>query len=191
MAVGGGAYLALAANALAAGLAVFTCASYLLLYTPLKKRSTTCTTIGAIPGAMPPLIGWAAAAGELSLGAWILYAILFLWQFPHFMAIAWLYREDYGRAGIRMLPVVEPEGTGTARQVVGSSALLVPVTLLPVAAGLAGGWYLAGALLLGLGFLYFGLRLANRRTLPEARRLLHASVIYLPLLYAALLLDRR
>ncbi len=183
-------YLAAFTNLLAAGLALGTCVSYLLLYTPLKRKSTACTTVGAFPGAVPPLIGWAAASGELGAGALVLFAILFLWQFPHFLAIAWMYREDYGRAGIFMLPVVEPDGFRTARQVVCCSLALVPVSLLPSFVGLAGRFYFAGAFLFGLSFLYFGVRLARRRSLVEARRLLHASVIYLPLLYGLLLLDR-
>lgn len=184
-------YLAATTNLLAAGLALATMASYLLLYTPLKRKTTACTTIGAFPGAAPPLIGWAASAGELGLGAWILYAILFLWQFPHFLAIAWLYREDYGRAGFLMLPVVQPDGGSTARRVQLCSLALVPVSLLPSLVGLAGPFYFGGALLLGVAFFYCGVRLAQARTLIEARRLLQASVIYLPVLYALLLLDRR
>ncbi len=187
--VAGICYLAAAANFLAAALAVSTVAGYLLLYTPLKRKSTVCTTVGAFPGAVPPLIGWAASSGGLSAGAWVLFAILFLWQFPHFLAIAWMYREDYGRAGIFMLPVVEPDGSSTARRVVFCSLALIPVSLLPSLMGLAGGFYFAGALLLGLGFLYCGLRLARLRNIIEARRLLHASVIYLPLLYGLLLLN--
>ena len=183
-------YLATTTNRLAAGLALLTMLSYLLLYTPLKAKTPASTTIGAFPGAAPPLIGWAAATGELSLGAWVLYAILFLWQFPHFLAIAWMYREDYRRAGFLMLPVVEPDGLSTARRVVFCLLLLLPVSLLPSVVGLAGPLYLAGALLLGLAFFYCGLRLARTRTLVEARRLLRASVAYLPLLYGLLLVDR-
>ncbi len=189
--IGGVFYLAATTNRLAAALALATMASYLLLYTPLKRRTTACTTVGAFPGAAPPLIGWAAAAGELGPGAWILFAILFLWQFPHFLAIAWMYREDYGRAGFRVLPVVEPDGASTARLVLVCSLALVPVSLLPGLVGLAGPLYLAGAMLLSLAFFYCGVRLARSRTLIEARRLLQASVMYLPLLYGLLLLDRR
>lgn len=189
--VGGTAYLALAANILAAGLAFATFVTYLFVYTPLKRRTTACTTVGAFPGAVPPLIGWAAASGSLGPGAWILYAVLFLWQFPHFMAIAWMYREDYGRAGIVMLPVVEPDGLRTSRQILAASAILIPVSVLPYVAGLAGGWYVVGAIVLGAAFLYFGVRLVRLRTVAAARRLLLASVIYLPLLGAVLLLDKR
>ena len=183
----GVAHLAWFANGLAALLAFLTMASYLLLYTPQKRRSPSCTTLGAVPGAVPPLIGWAAATGRLDPGAWILYAVLFLWQFPHFMAIAWIYREDYQRAGIRMLPVVEPDGRGTARQVLWTAGALIPVSLLPSLMGMAGPLYAVAALLLGVAFLYCAWRMASRRTVAEARHLLHASVIYLPLLYAFLL----
>ena len=183
-------YLATTTNRLAAGLALLTMLSYLLLYTPLKAKTPACTTVGAFSGAAPPLIGWAAATGGLTLGAWLLYAILFLWQFPHFLAIAWMYREDYRRAGFLMLPVVEPDGVSTARRVVLYLLVLVPVSLLPSLIGLAGPLYLGGALLLSLAFFYCGLRLAQTRALVEARRLLHASVVYLPLLYGLLLVDR-
>ena len=183
-------YLGTTTNLLAAGLALLTMLSYLLLYTPLKARTPACTTVGAFSGAAPPLIGWAAATGGLTLGAWLLFAILFLWQFPHFLAIAWMYREDYRRAGFLMLPVVEPDGVSTGRRVVLYLLVLVPVSLLPSLIGLAGPLYLAGALLLSLAFFYCGLRLAQTRALVEARRLLHASVVYLPLLYGLLLVDR-
>ena len=180
----------LGANLLTGLLGLFTMASYLLVYTPLKQRSPHSTTIGAIPGAMPPLIGFAAAAGTLTAEAWILYAILFLWQFPHFYAIAWMYREDYAKAGIQMLPVVEPDGESTARRILFFSILLIPVSLLPKFMGDAGNLYLAGALALGLYFLYAGVRVAFDRTRIRARQVLLASVVYLPLLYGLLVLDR-
>jgi len=161
----------------------------LLLYTPLKQRSPHSTTIGAIPGAMPPLIGYAAACGTLTWGAWVLYAILFLWQFPHFYAIAWMYRDDYARAGIRMLPVVEPSNESTARRIVLFSLALVPISLLPKYLNMAGNYYLFGALALGLYFLYAGFRVAGDRTVARARQVLLASVVYLPLLYGLLVLD--
>ncbi|MCW5982143.1 MAG: heme o synthase [Bryobacteraceae bacterium] len=186
----GFAELAYGANLLSALLGLFTMASYLLIYTPMKRRSPHSTTIGAIPGAMPPLIGYAAAAGTLTTDAWILYAILFIWQFPHFYSIAWMYRDDYARAGIRMLPVVEPDGESTARHILYSSALLIPVSLAPAFLSMTGGLYLAGALLLGFYFLYSGIRVAMDRTIARARRVLLASVIYLPLLYGLMLLDR-
>ncbi len=187
----GALYLAWTTNLLACFLALLTFVTYLFVYTPLKKRSPVCTTAGAFPGALPALIGWAAAAGRLEAGAWILYGVLFLWQFPHFMAIAWLYREEYGRAGIRMLPVVEPDGRSTVRQILVASVGLILVSALPYFAGMARAWYLPASLAIGLAFLWFGVRLARRLTLVEARRLLHASVVYLPLLYAFLLLARK
>jgi len=177
------------ANPLTAWLGLFTEVSYLGLYTPLKQKTWHSTTVGAIPGAMPPLIGFAAAAQMLTWEAWALYAILFLWQFPHFYAIAWMYREDYARAGIRMLPVVEPDGTRTARQIVGASILLIPVSLVPSFLNMAGIVYLVGAILLGLMFLYSGIRVFRDRTVLRARSVLLTSVIYLPLLYGLLLLD--
>src|SRR5215469_3123306 len=143
-------YLALAANALATLLGICTSVLYLCAYTPLKRRSTLATFVGAFPGAVPPLIGWAAARGALSIEAWFLYAVLFLWQFPHFDAIAWVYREDYKRAGIRMLPVVDREGTRTFREILMTAVLLVPVSLLPAVTGLAGARYFFGAVVLGI-----------------------------------------
>jgi protoheme IX farnesyltransferase len=182
--------LALGANLLTALLGLFTLVSYLFVYTPLKQRSPHATTIGAIPGAMPPLIGFAAACGTLTIGAWVLYAILFLWQFPHFYAIAWMYREDYARAGIRMLPVEEPDGLSTSRRILVLSALLIPLSMAPRILGMAGNWYLGGALLIGFGFLWAGWRASAHLSQVAARQVLLASVIYLPLLYGFLLLDR-
>jgi protoheme IX farnesyltransferase len=176
--------LAAGVNLLTGLLGAFTLASYLFLYTPLKKKSWHSTTVGAVPGAMPPLIGFAAAAGTLTAEAWVLYAILFFWQFPHFYSIAWMYREDYGRAGIRMLPVVEPDGASTARQIVLFLVMLLPVSLLPTALSMTGRLYLAGAAVLGVYFLYYGVRVARQKTLATARGVLLASVIYLPVLYA-------
>jgi len=190
LSVAGFVELWLGANLLTGLLGLFTMASYLLVYTPLKQRSPHSTTTGAIPGAMPPLIGFAAASGTLTAEAWILYAILFLWQFPHFYAIAWMYREDYAKAGIQMLPVVEPDGESTARRILFFSILLIPVSLLPKFMGDAGNLYLAGALALGLYFLYAGVRVAFDRTRIRARQVLLASVVYLPLLYGLLVLDR-
>jgi protoheme IX farnesyltransferase len=182
--------LQLAVNELAALLGAVTLASYLFLYTPLKQRSPHSTTIGAIPGAIPPLIGYAAASGRLTWEAWVLFAILFLWQFPHFYAIAWMYREDYERAGIRMLPVVEPDGESTARRIVLYSLVLIPISLIPKYLLMAGNIYLFGALALGLLFLYAGVRISFDRTRQEARRVLLASVVYLPVLYGLLVFDR-
>ena len=183
-------YLGLFVNGLTALLGVLTFASYLFLYTPLKTRTTVSTVLGAFPGAVPPLIGWVAARGTLDLEAWILFAILFLWQFPHFLAIAWMYRDDYARAGIKMLPVVEPEGRVTGQQILSYTLMLLPVSLLPTLVNLAGWVYFAGAILLGLGFLYFSARAAFGRSTWQARRLLLASVLYLPALFALMVFDR-
>jgi len=182
--------LALAVNLLTGMLGLFTLTTYLFLYTPLKSRSRHSTTVGAIPGAMPPLIGYAAASGVLTAEAWALYAILFVWQFPHFYAIAWMYREDYSRAGIRMLPVVEPDGVSTARQILWTSLLLIPVSLAPAFLDMAGDIYAAGAVIAGVVFLYFGLGVMKDRTMVGARSVLLASVIYLPVLYGLMLIDR-
>ena len=160
---------------------------FVFLYTPLKRRTPHATTVGALPGAMPPLIGYAAARGALTAEAWVLFAILFLWQFPHFLSIAWMYREDYRRAGIVFLPVVEPDGRSTARQMLVGSALLIPASLLPAYLSMAGSLYGIGALGLGLGFLYATLRVARERTARRARGVLLASVIYLPLLFGLML----
>lgn len=186
----GFAELWLGANALTALLGLFTLTSYLFVYTPLKQRSPHSTTIGAIPGAMPPVIGYAAASGKLTWEAGILFAILFLWQFPHFYAIAWMYREDYERAGIRMLPVIEPDGQSTARQILLYSLALIPISLVPKFLSMTGDLYLIGALALGVFFVYAGLRAQVQRTRQCARGVLLASVIYLPVLYSLMLLDR-
>jgi len=183
-------YLAVFVNQLSAILGAATFAAYLFVYTPLKVKTTLSTVLGAFPGAMPPLIGWVAATGTVTVEAWILFAILFLWQFPHFLAIAWMYRDDYARAGIKMLPVVEPDGKVTAQQIVSYTLLLLPVSLLPVAIGLAGSIYLVGAVILGAGFLYFSARAALVRTAWQARQLLLASVIYLPMLFGLMVLNR-
>jgi protoheme IX farnesyltransferase len=190
LSVGAIAQLAFFINPLAALLGIITLTSYLFLYTPLKTKTSLSTVIGAFPGAMPPLMGWVAARGEVSLEAWILFAILFLWQFPHFLAIAWMYKEDYARAGIKMLPVIELDGRITAQQIVSYTLMLLPVSLLPGVVDLAGQVYLVGALLLGLGFLYFSLRAAISRSKWQARRLLLASVLYLPALFALMVFNR-
>jgi len=190
LAVGGFAELVVNVNPLSGLLGAFTLLSYLFLYTPLKQRSPHATTIGAVPGAMPPLIGFAAAAGTLTIEAWILFAILFLWQFPHFHAISWMYRDDYGRAGIRVLPVVEPDGRSTARQILLTSLVLIPVSLAPSWFAMSGPWYAAGALVMGLLFLAAGVRVAREKTLSRARGVLLTSVVYLPVLYALMVVDR-
>jgi protoheme IX farnesyltransferase len=177
------------ANREAALLSCLTSFGYLFIYTPLKRKGPLCTTVGAIPGAMPPLIGFAAARGHLALEAWILFGMLFLWQFPHFHAIAWMYREDYGRGDIKMLAVVEPKGEALARQVMVTLLLLIPVTLAPTFVHMAGKVYFVAALLLGLAFLYFGVQIWRERSQQGARRLLLASVIYMPVLFAFLVID--
>jgi protoheme IX farnesyltransferase len=184
------AYLALLVNPLTAGLGLTIICGYLFLYTPLKTRTTLSTAIGAFPGAMPPLMGWVAATGEVTIGAWALFAILFIWQFPHFFAIAWMYREDYARAGICMLPVVEPDGRLTGQQIVVNSLMLIPVSLMPTALGISGSIYLVGAIILGLLFLYSSIACARAKSRQHARRLLLASVIYLPLLFVLMVLNR-
>jgi len=190
LSVVGFADLWLGANALAAALGFFTLATYIFLYTPLKRRSAVCTTVGAVPGAMPPLIGYSAASGILDSGALALFLILFVWQFPHFYAIAWMYREDYARCGIRMLPVIEPEGESTVRRVVACCLLLIPISLVPRVLGMAGSIYAATAIAAGLVLLYFGVRLGRERTSVGARRVLLASVLYLPVLLGVMVLDR-
>ena len=183
-------YLAVLVNPLTALLGLTVISGYLFGYTPLKTRTSLSTMVGAFPGAVPPLIGWAAARGEIGIEAWVLFAILFLWQFPHFLAIAWMYREDYSRAKILMLPVVEPDGRVTAQQIVVYTLLLLPVSLLPTALGLSGKTYFVGAIILGLLFLYSSLRAALSKSRQEARRLLLASVIYLPLLFILMVVNR-
>lgn len=190
LSVGGGLYLGLAVNVLASALALLTLASYLLLYTPLKRKTPYCTLVGAFPGAMPPLIGWAAARGNLSLEAWVLYAILFIWQFPHFLSIAWMYREDYARAGLLMLPQNDPQGRRAARQILATSLVLLPISLLPTLLGQMGWVYFLGALPLGLALLYYGVLTAKVRSNVLARRLLLASVFYLPLIFGLMIVDK-
>jgi protoheme IX farnesyltransferase len=184
------AYLLVFVNPLSALLGLTVIAGYLFAYTPLKTRTSLSTLVGAFPGAVPPLIGWTAASGSLSLEGWVLFAILFLWQFPHFLAIAWMYREDYSRAGILMLPVVEPNGRVTAQQIVVYTLMLLPVSLLPFALGMSGRIYLYGAIALGLLFLYSSLRAAFSMSRQQARRLLLASVLYLPLLFILMVLNQ-
>ena len=190
LSIAGGAELWIAANPLTSALALATLASYLVLYTPLKRQTPLCTVVGAFPGAMPPLIGWAAVRNGLSGEAWVLYAILFLWQFPHLLAIAWMYREDYARAGLQMLPRHDDGGRATARQIIGCTLALLPVSLIPGLTGHAGIAYLVGAAVLGAGFLYYGVRMAMRRTNVLAKNLLMASIVYLPLVFALLMFDR-
>lgn len=190
LSVAGFVELAWGANLLTGLLGLFTLATYLFVYTPMKRISPFSTTLGAIPGAMPPVIGFAGAAGAVTVEAWILFAILFLWQFPHFDAIAWMYREDYERAGIRMLPVVEPDGHSTARRMVWCSLALIPLSLLPRFFSMAGNIYVIGAVIAGIMFAYAASRIVHDRTRVRARGVLLASVIYLPVLYGLLVFDR-
>jgi len=183
-------WLDVAANALASLVALATCLLYVCLYTPLKTRTTLATAVGAIPGALPPLIGWAAARGSLSLGGWVLFAILFFWQFPHFMAIAWVYRADYARAGIRMLPTVDPKGDTTFRLIICTSVILVWVSALPSVLGMAGIHYFFGAMILGMVLLQVGLWANRSRTNARAKWLMHATVAHIPLLLVWMILDK-
>jgi protoheme IX farnesyltransferase len=183
--------LALLVNLLCGFLALATAGSYLFLYTPLKRITPHATLIGAFPGAAPPLLGWAAARNDLGLEAWTLFAILFLWQFPHFHSIGWLYREDYARAGIRFWPVIEsPKGRVTSSQIVGFAAVLLPVSLMPAVLGISGLIYAGVALGIGSGFLWLGVRAAMRSSDTNARRLLLASVLYLPALFTVMVFDK-
>ena len=188
--LGGAAYLALAVNALSSLIAVLTLVSYLAIYTPLKRKTPLCTLVGVFPGATPPLIGWAAASGNLSFESWLLYSMLFLWQFPHFMAIAWMYREDYDRAGYQVLPQRENRHRFVAFQSFIPALLLVPISLIPAFLGDEGRIYFVGAALLGLTFLYCAARLALNRSNVIARQLLLASIIYLPSVFLLMLLDK-
>ena len=186
----GAAWLAVGVSWLACVVALATSALYLGLYTPLKTRTTLSTAVGAIPGALPPVIGWAAAHGSLSLGGWVLFGILFFWQFPHFMAIAWIYREDYARAGIRMLPTVDLKGDATFRQIICTSAILVWVSALPSVVGMAGIPYFFGSLVLGMILLQVGLWANRSRTNARAKWLMHATVAHIPLLLLWMILDK-
>jgi len=182
-------YLFVAINTLTGVLGLIVIVGYVLLYTPLKTRTSASTAIGAIPGAMPPLMGWTAAANDITLGAWAMFVTQFLWQFPHFLAIAWMYRDQYAKAGILMLPVVEPSGRITGRQIVLFTMMLVPVSFAPFFLGFAGIIYLIAAAILGSVFLWSSISAARSKTNEAARRLLYASVIYLPLLFLILVLD--
>jgi protoheme IX farnesyltransferase len=182
-------YLAFLVNSLTAILGLIVIVGYVLLYTPLKTRTSASTAIGAIPGAIPPLMGWTSSANEITLSAWVLFSILFLWQFPHFLAIACMYREQYAKAGILMLPVVEKDGKLTARQIVIFTIMLLPVSLAPFFIGLAGLFYLLGAIFLGIWFLWASIDAARAKTIEKSRRLLMVSVIYLPILFILMVLN--
>jgi protoheme IX farnesyltransferase len=185
----GMAELTLFVNPLTAGIAALTLLSYVLLYTPLKTRTSLSTIVGAVPGALPALLGWAAATNSVSAGGWILFGIVFMWQMPHFLAIAWLFRDDYANAGIPLLPVVDPDGRSTGRQSVLYTAGLVPISLLPLAAGISTAYYLVGALTLGAILLVLSLEFAASRSMASARRLFYGTILYLPLLWIVLLAD--
>jgi protoheme IX farnesyltransferase len=194
--VGGAFYLAVTTNALTGLLALATAFVYLAAYTPLKRIHPICTFVGAIPGAMPGVLGWAAARGHLEWGALVMFAIVFFWQFPHFYSIAWLYREDYAAGSIRMLPAIEQDGSATGRRILLYSLGLIPVSLAPVVFGMSGRVYAAGAIVMGVALCYFGVRLARLglpmnapRSKQRARQLLQASVIYLPLLFALMMIN--
>jgi protoheme IX farnesyltransferase len=196
LAFGGGlllvglAWLMLRVGPLPALVTAATAVTYLLVYTPLKPITSLCSLAGAVPGALPPVAGWAAARGTLGLEPWVLFGIMFLWQIPHSLAIGRMYRDDYARAGIRVLPVVDTDGLSTGAQVVGNCLALLPVALLPTLIGLAGPVYFLVALVLGLGFLWSAIGLARTRSVADARRLLYASLIYLPVLLGVLALDK-
>ena len=190
LALAGAVDLYYSAGSIACLLGVFTSLSYLLAYTPLKKRTVWATFIGAIPGAIPPMIGWTAATGKLGTGAWLLFAILFLWQFPHFHAISWMYREDYARAGILMLPVVDKDGTRTFRQIVLYAASLVAVSLLPAIMGFAGMLYFFGALVTCTGLVQVCLWAASAKTNTRAKWLMHATVLHIPILLGLMMYDK-
>jgi heme o synthase len=177
-------------NGLCALVAFATLFSYVVIYTPLKRTTSFSTVIGAIPGALPPVIGWAAARQELSQGAWVLFGIVFLWQLPHFLSIAWMYREDYARAGFPMLPVLEPDGRSTGRQTIIYSAALVPLSLAPTLIGLTGRAYFIGAFALAAIFLALAVKFASTRSGADARRLFFGSIIYLPLLWILMIANR-
>jgi protoheme IX farnesyltransferase len=182
--------LAAFANLLAAGVALVTLLSYVVVYTPLKRRSSFGTVIGAIPGALPPVIGWAAARGTLTAEAWALFGIVFLWQLPHFLAIAWIYREDYARAGYPMLPVIEPDGRSTARQSIIYATALLPLSLAPTLLNMTGEFYFGAALVLGLAFIYATFRFARTRATRDARAVFFGSIIYLPLVWILMIANK-
>jgi heme o synthase len=190
LSIGGALYLYFTVGWLAALVGSAACVSYLVAYTPLKKRTVWATFVGAFPGAVPPVIGWVAASGALDTGALLLFAILFLWQFPHFHAISWMYREDYARAGILMLPVVDREGTRTFRQIVETALALLVVSLLPTILGLTGKVYLVGAVVLCVLLLLVCIWAATVKTNVRAKWLMHATVLHLPLLFGLMIYDK-
>jgi protoheme IX farnesyltransferase len=189
--IAGAAELAYFINPLSATIALLTTASYILLYTPLKLRTSLSTIAGALPGALPAVIGWAAATNTVSIEGWILFGIVFMWQMPHFLAIAWMYRDEYARAGMPLLPVIEPDGRSTGRQAVLYTAALIPLSMLPTGVGLATAWYLVGAIALGAILMVLSLEFSVKRDINTARRLFFGSILYLPVLWALLVFDHR
>ena len=187
---GGMLYLTFIVNVLSGFVISLIVVSYLFLYTPLKRKTSLCTLIGAVPGALPPVVGWVAARGSLTGGAWVLFAILFLWQLPHSLAIAYIYREDYAKAGFRLLPVIHPDGASTCRQIVINCVALLGIGLLPALYNIAGSIYFFTALLAGVAFLAFGVYLARTHSVKAARYLLYASLLYLPLVFITMALDK-
>ena len=187
---GGMLYLTISVNMLSGFVISLIVVSYLFLYTPLKRKTSLCTLIGAVPGALPPVVGWVAARGSLTGEAWVLFTILFLWQIPHSLAIAYIYREDYANAGFRLLPVIHPDGTSTCRQIVVNCVALLGIGLLPTLYNIAGSVYFFTALLSGVGFLAVGIYLARTRSVKAARYLLYASLLYLPLVFVTMALDK-
>jgi protoheme IX farnesyltransferase len=188
--VAGLAYLALLVNSLTSVLGAVTLVSYLFIYTPLKRVTWLNTAVGAVPGALPPLMGWAAARGDLSGGGWALFAMLAFWQIPHFFAIAWIYKDEYAKAGFEMLPKVDPDGSRTAQQSVSHTLGLLPISLCPFLFHLAGPVYLVGAILLGTAYLWCAIQFAKRLDIPSAKKLFFASILYLPLVLIVLVLDK-
>lgn len=187
---GGMLYLTFAVNMLSGFVISLIVVSYLFLYTPLKRKTSLCTLIGAVPGALPPVVGWVAARGSLTGEAWVLFAILFLWQLPHSLAIAYIYREDYANAGFRLLPVIHPDGASTCRQIVINCVALLGIGLLPALYNVAGSIYFFTALVSGVAFLAFGIYLARTRSIKAARYLLYASLLYLPVVFITMALDK-
>ena len=183
-------YLTFIVNVLSGFVISLIVVSYLFLYTPLKRKTSLCTLIGAVPGALPPVVGWVAARGALTGEAWVLFTILFLWQLPHSLAIAYIYREDYAKAGFRLLPVIHPDGASTCRQIVVNCVALLGVGLLPTLYNIAGNTYFVTALLAGVAFLAVGIYLARTRSVKAARYLLYASLLYLPVVFITMALDK-
>jgi len=188
--VAGLAYLVLLVNALTSVIGAVTLVSYLFIYTPLKRVTWLNTAVGAVPGALPPLMGWTAARGDLSGGGWALFAILAFWQIPHFYAIAWIYKEEYAKAGFQMLPQVDPDGSRTAQQAVSHTLGLLPICFCPFLFHLAGPVYLVGAILLGGSYFWYAIRFAKRLDVPSAKKLFLASILYLPLILILLVVDK-